>query len=275
MRRTRNLTHALQNSHSPSYTSTALVSVAGIVVRVLFSVKMLALHLFTIVLVAVMVSLGFWQLDRHNERATFNDAVRARAQDAPRPPDQLLALDSHLANLEWYRLTATGEYLTDADMLLVNVSQDGQAGVDPVSALRLDDGSILLVNRGFIPLAQAVPAPPEGRVTILGRVRVSDARERGELSDPVDGALREIQRIDIPRLAAQLPGEVLPIYVDLLGSNPADSPMLSRIADPQLTLGPHLSYVMQWWIFSLCALVAWVFIVRRSLATARRATTSA
>lgn len=274
MRRTRNLTHALQNSHSPSYTSTALVSVAGIVVRVLFSVKMLALHLFTIVLVAVMVSLGFWQLDRHNERATFNDAVKARAQDAPRPPDQLLALDSNLANLEWYPLTATGEYLTDADMLLVNVSQDGQAGVDPVSALRLDDGSILLVNRGFIPLAQAVPAPPKGRVTILGRVRVSDTRERGELSDPADGALREIQRIDIPRLAAQLPGEVLPVYVDLLGSNPADSPMLSRIADPQLTLGPHLSYVMQWWIFSLCALVAWVFIVRRSLATARRATTS-
>jgi cytochrome oxidase assembly protein ShyY1 len=265
----------LQNSHSPSYTSTALVSVAGIVVRVLLSVKMLALHLFTIVLVAVMVGLGFWQLDRHNERATFNDAVRARAQVEPRSPDEVLSIDSNLANLEWYPLTATGEYLPDADTLLVNVSQNGQAGVDPVSALQLDDGRILLVNRGFIPLAETVPAPPEGRVTILGRVRVSDERERGELSDAAEGTLREIQRIDIPRLAAQLPGEVLPVYVDLLGSNPADSPMLSRIADPQLTLGPHLSYVMQWWIFSLCAVVAWVFIVRRSLAATRRATTSA
>lgn len=275
MRRARNPTHALQNSHSPSYTSTALVSVAGIVVRVLLSVKMLALHLFTIVLVAVMVGLGLWQLDRHNERATFNDAVRARAQVEPRSPDEVLSIDSNLANLEWYPLTATGEYLPDADTLLVNVSQNGQAGVDPVSALQLDDGRILLVNRGFIPLAETVPAPPEGRVTILGRVRVSDERERGELSDAADGTLREIQRIDIPRLAAQLPGEVLPVYVDLLGSNPADSPMLSRIADPQLTLGPHLSYVMQWWIFSLCAVVAWVFIVRRSLAATRRATTSA
>ena len=244
-------------------------------VRVLLSVKMLALHLFTIVLVAVMVGLGFWQLDRHNERATFNDAVRARAQVEPRSPDEVLSIDSNLANLEWYPLTATGEYLPDADTLLVNVSQNGQAGVDPVSALQLDDGRILLVNRGFIPLAETVPAPPEGRVTILGRVRVSDERERGELSDAVEGTLREIQRIDIPRLAAQLPGEVLPVYVDLLGSNPADSPMLSRIADPQLTLGPHLSYVMQWWIFSLCAVVAWVFIVRRSLAATRRATTSA
>jgi cytochrome oxidase assembly protein ShyY1 len=219
----------LQNSHSPSYTSTALVSVAGIVVRVLLSVKMLALHLFTIVLVAVMVGLGFWQLDRHNERATFNDAVRARAQVEPRSPDEVLSIDSNLANLEWYPLTATGEYLPDADTLLVNVSQNGQAGVDPVSALQLDDGRILLVNRGFIPLAETVPAPPEGRVTILGRVRVSDERERGELSDAAEGTLREIQRIDI-----------------------------------------HA-----WWIFSLCAVVAWVFIVRRSLAATRRATTSA
>lgn len=169
----------MQNSHSPSYTSTALVSVAGIVVRVLLSVKMLALHLSTIVLVVVMVSLGFWQLDRHNERATFNDAVRARAQDAPRQPDDLLALDPNLSNLEWYPLTASGEYLADADTLLVNVSQNGQAGVDPVSALRLDDGRILLVNRGFIPLAQAVPPPPRGPVTILGRVRVSNERQRG------------------------------------------------------------------------------------------------
>jgi cytochrome oxidase assembly protein ShyY1 len=272
--RTRNPTHAVQKRHSPSNTNTALVSVAGIVVRVLLSVKMLALHLFTIVLVGVMISLGFWQLDRHNERDAFNDAVRSRAQETPRSPDEILSLSDNPSNLEWYPLATTGEYLVDANLLLVNVSQDGQAGVDPVAVLQLDDGRLLLVNRGFVPLAQPVPAPPEGRVTIVGRVRTSDERERGELSDAAEGPLREIQRIDVARLAPQLPGKVLPIYVDLLGSNPADSPMLSRIADPQLTLGPHLSYVMQWWIFSLCAVVAWALIVRRALAADRRATTS-
>jgi len=156
----------------------------------------------------------------------------------------------------------------------VNVSQDGRAGVDPVSALRLDDGTILLVNRGFVPLATDVPGPPESRVSIVGRVRASDERRRGELGE-LAGELREIQRIDIPRLAPQLPGEVLPIYVDLLASQPADSPMLSRIADPELTLGPHLSYTVQWFVFSACAIAAWGFIVRRALAAARQAATRA
>lgn len=243
--------------------------------RVLLSVKMIALHVFTMVLVVVMVNLGLWQLSRHNDRATFNEAVRARADQAPRPADEILALDPDVADLEWYPLSATGEYLPNEDLLVVNVSQDGQAGVDPVAAMRLDDGSILLVNRGFIPLAVQVPEPPAGRVTIVGRVRVSNARKRGALTDAPTGDLREIQRIDIPRLAEQLPGDVLPIYVDLLGSNPPDSPVLSRIADPQLTLGPHLSYVVQWFVFSLCAIAAWVFIVRRALATSRQATTSA
>lgn len=51
--------------------------------------------------------------------------------------------------------------------------------------------------------------------------------------------------------------------------------MLSRIADPELTLGPHLSYTVQWFVFSACAIAAWGFIVRRALAAARQAATRA
>jgi surfeit locus 1 family protein len=236
--------------------------------RVLFSLKMIGLHVFTILLVVIMVSLGFWQLRRHDERVTFNDAVRARSLTAPLSPTALLALDSDVANVEWFTLQASGQYLPDED---VNVSQDGQAGIDPVSALQLDDGRILLVNRGFIPLSQAVPAAPSGSVTVVGRVRTTDVRQRGELSDAREGDLREIQRIDLARLQDQLPGEVLPVYIDLLASNPPEAEVLSRIAAPELTLGPHLAYTVQWIVFSLCAVAAWGFIVRRALAPVRRA----
>ena len=248
-----------------------VVSVGAAVLRVLTSLKMLGLHLFTIVLVVVMVNLAFWQLRRHNERVTFNDSVRARSLDAPRNVNELLALSNDASRLEWYLLRESGEYLANEDLLLVNLSQDGRAGVDPVSALRLDNGVVLLVNRGFIPLSEVVPAPPVGRVTIVGRVRAPQERRRGELTDAASGELREIQRIDPERLAAQLPGEVLPFYVDLLQSEPADSPLLSRIAEPELTVGPHLSYVVQWFVFSMCAVIAWAFIVRRALVAARRA----
>ncbi len=274
MRRAKNRAHARQKSHSPSHTSTGFVSVGVVVLRVLSSLKMIGLHVLTVVLVALMVSLGFWQLRRHDARVTFNDAVRARGADAARSPDDLLALSPDPANLEWYQLVVSGTYVPNEDLLLVNLSQDGRAGVDPISALRLDDGRILLVNRGFIPLTETVPMPPVGRVTVAGRVRVAAPRQRGELSDAALGELREIQRIDIDRLAAQLPGAVLPVYIDLFASEPADSPVLSRIADPELTIGSHLSYTVQWFVFALCAVVAWVIIVRRVLAAARQATTS-
>lgn len=252
-----------------------MVSVGAAVLRVLTSLKMLGLHLFTIVLVVIMVNLAFWQLRRHNDRVTFNESVRARSLDTPRSVDDLLAIDSDPRALEWYLLQVSGRYLRDEDLLLVNLSQDGRAGVDPVSALLLDDGRVLLVNRGFLPLSEVVPPPPDGRVTLIGRVRAPQERRRGELTDPSTGELREIQRIDPARLATQLPGTVLPVYVDVLQSDPPDSPMLSRIAEPELTLGPHLSYVVQWFVFSACAVVAWGVIVRRALVAARRATTSA
>ena len=241
---------------------------------------MVALHAFTILLVVVMVNLAFWQLRRHDERVTFNEAVRSRSLEAPRGVDELLALSNGAdaagkaagTDLEWYLLSATGRYLPEEDLLLVNLSQDGQAGVDPLGALQLADGRILIVNRGFIPLSEAVPSPPSGEVTVIGRVRASQEHKRGALGDSPTGELREVQRIDLDRIAEQMPGSVIPVYIDMLQSEPTDSPMLSRIAEPTLTLGPHLSYTVQWFVFSACALVAWGFIVRRALAAARRAT---
>ena len=230
---------------------------------------MVALHAFTILLVVVMVNLAFWQLRRHDERVTFNEAVRSRSLEAPRGVDELLALGT---DLEWYLLSATGRYLPEEDLLLVNLSQDGRAGVDPLGALQLADGRILIVNRGFIPLSEAVPSPPAGEVTVVGRVRATQEHKRGALGDSPTGELREVQRIDLDRIAKQMPGTVIPVYIDLLQSEPADSPILSRIAEPTLTLGPHLSYTVQWFVFSACALAAWGFIVRRTLAAARRAT---
>ena len=279
--RSANRTHDRQKVHSPSKTSTGFVSVADVVLRVLLSPKMIGLHAFTILLVVVMVNLAFWQLQRHDERVTFNDAVRSRSLEAPRGVDELLSLTGGGStnapttavgkDLEWYLLTATGRYLPEESLLLVNLSQDGRAGVDPLGALQLADGRILIVNRGFIPLSELVPPPPTGEVTVIGRVRASQERKRGELADPATGELQEVQRIDLDRIAQQLPGDVVPVYIDLLQSEPADSPTLSRIAEPTLTIGSHLSYTVQWFVFSICALVAWGFIVRRALVAARQA----
>jgi cytochrome oxidase assembly protein ShyY1 len=90
-------------------------------------------------------------------------------------------------------------------------------------------------------------------------------RRTGALSDPHTGRLAEAQRVDIPRLAPQLPGYVVPMYIELTASQPAESGGYPEpIAAPELGEGPHLSYAVQWFLFSAIAAVGWVLAVRRS-----------
>jgi len=237
--------------------------------KFLFRPKWIATHLLVIALVVVMVNLGQWQLNRHNERKDFN-ATLVQRFDAPIQPLETLLQDAKPEDIEWMPTALTGTYLKGEDINLVNVSQNGIAGYDAVTPMLLDDGRVVLVNRGFLPLAEAFPPAPSGEVSLLGRVRVSSERRTGEVSDPATGELVDVQRIDIERLQKQIDGELVPVYVQLLKSTPAEAPTLSTIVDPDFSNGPHLSYTVQWWFFALCAAGGWVVLVRRELLKARK-----
>lgn len=215
-----------------------------------------------------MINLAFWQLDRHHERQAFNETLISRFDEPIVPLDTLLGQDP--GAIEWRTVSVTGTYREGADVSVVNVSQDGRAGYDPVSPLQMADGRVVLVNRGFLPLDATFPAAPAGTVTVTGTVRATAQRKAGQVADPGTGVLTEVQRIDIDRLDAQIDGDVVDVYLELLASEPPDAPALSRIASPDFTTGPHLSYTVQWFIFSAFAVFGWVVVVRRRLRTSRR-----
>lgn len=238
--------------------------------RFLYSPRWIALHIAVALSVVVMVNLAFWQIDRFHQRQSFNAILSARVPAASAPLADVLTKYPNPADAEWYRVIATGTYLLDEDVSVVNVTQDGQAGHDAVSPLLLDNGQVLLVNRGFLPLNMDIPQAPTGRITIEGRLRMSAIRRTGAVSDAPTGELQEVQRIDIDRLAPQLPYTPVAMYVELLNSQPADSDTLSRVADPVFTNGPHLSYAVQWFLFSGCAIGGWFIAVRREFQRQRR-----
>jgi cytochrome oxidase assembly protein ShyY1 len=247
---------------------TAAGTVRNGMYRFLFRPKWLLFHLGVLLLVVLMVNLGLWQLRRLDQRKDFNAEVRSHETAPERPVGEVLPVGTtpDAKSLQWYQVTATGTYLTDRQVLVVNVSQDGAPGVDPVVPLQLDDGRLLLVNRGFVVNGMDVPPPPSGEVTIVGRLRPSQKRATGALSDPADGVLTEVHRVDINRLQMQLDAPVLPMYVDLLRSDPPEpSDVIVPVAAPELTNGPHLGYAVQWAIFSLAVIVGWVLAVRRSI----------
>ena len=245
--------------------------------RFLFRPRWVGFHLLVVMAILTMINLGFWQLRRLDERQTFNALVEARYDEPPVPLDRLVPADAApgdrvLDEVEWRPVTASGTYLTDEVFFVVNRSQGGRAGRNVVVPLRLDDGRIVIVNRGFVPLATDVPDVPGTDVTLVGRIRTSQDRSLGQLADPADGDLEEVQRVDIPRLAPQLPGEVTPVYVDLVTSDPAEAgPFPEPVAAPDLGEGNHLSYAVQWFVFAIAVAVGWVLAVRRSVRSHRRA----
>lgn len=245
--------------------------------------RWIAFHLLVVVAVVGMINLGFWQLRRLDQRRSINAAISTRYDESPVSLDQLvggLAVtansveateDPVVAEVEWRPVTVSGSYVAGADVEIVNRSQDGVAGSQALSPLALADGRILLVNRGFVPLGADSPPPPTGQITLIGRLRPSQTRHFGGLSDPASGPLESAQRIDIGRLAQQFDGPVVPMYVELTMSQPPSDidGIPAPIKPPELSEGNHLSYALQWFIFAGAVSVGWVLAVRRSIGQRR------
>ncbi|CAB4803902.1 MAG: hypothetical protein F2884_03825 [Actinobacteria bacterium] len=231
----------------------------------------LLLHVTVVATVLLMVNLAFWQIGRYHEKVDFNATVKQRLNEQIVPVEKLLnAINDGSQSpktVEWRTVLVVGEYIDSETVEAVNRAQDGYSGKDPLTPIRLANNQLLLMNRGFIPISKDVRPAPSGQIKIIGRVRAPEIRRRFRISDPTQGELLEVSNIDLERLNIQMPSELAPIYVEVLESQPPDSPELSRIAAPALSTGSHLSYTFQWFTFSVFVLAGWIIVIRRKIKT--------
>jgi cytochrome oxidase assembly protein ShyY1 len=145
---------------------------------------------------------------------------------------------------------------------------NGTIGFEILAPLRLADGSTVLVDRGWVPVGPGgatriptVPAATTGEVTVTGRVHQPESR-----SDPpvtVDGALT-VRRIAPARLGGTLGVDrVYPDYVLLDRQQPAAAPGFTTITADREPSWMNAGYTVQWWAFSLLALVGFGWAARR------------
>lgn len=239
--------------------------------RFLVKPRWILFHVMVVVLAVTMVNLAFWQLRRLDERRQQNRDVRDRGALSIEPVDALVTAGPPMGghqDIEWRRVSAAGTYDVAHQVLVRDRSQGGQAGFHVLTPLVTAGGPALVVNRGFVPFGNGhpdIPTPPSGSVSVVGRVRPTQVRSGLGPRDPANGVLTDLARADLARYQQQLPYPIYPVYVELLSSVPAtttDFPAL--IPPPALDEGPHLSYAVQWFIFSAMAVIGWVVIVRKS-----------
>jgi surfeit locus 1 family protein len=213
---------------------------------------------------ALFVGLGYWQVGRLSERRAANQAaLAARAK----PLVQLDGREAGPANEMIGRwVEAVGVYDHDHEIVLRGKSFEGSPGVHLVTPLRqAASDTAVLVLRGFVPAPDAV------------RATIDPLRERGEVrvfgvaapigsggGQPVDHAGRTTwARLDLEALRAQLPYPLSPVVVQQTpDSSLPTSPR--RLAPPPPSDGPHLNYAIQWFLFAGMTAAFAVLVVGRT-----------
>lgn len=240
--------------------------------RFLLRPKWIAFHVVVVVSAIGMLWLATWQWNRHIERDAFVSKVEER--ERAEPVELLPRLKSVTpADIEYARVTAVGQYLPTHQLKEILQVQEGTNGLNVLTPFQIEGGPIIIVNRGFIADGQPVPAPPSGTLTIGGTARTTQVRETGQLTDSNDGSNpSEVRRIDLDLIGTRLNTTIAPVYLDFIASKPPSQRPPAPTPAPDLSGGPpHVSYAIQWTIFSICVVVGWVFAVRRSLRNRRRA----
>ena len=223
---------------------------------------LVAFDLVAILLVACLAALAGWQVHRRAYKLDLIARVEARVHAAPTPaPDPQNWTDLSAAADEYRRVTATGDWLEDRSVLVQAVTELG-GGYWVMTPLARDDGTTVLVNRGFVPADKRDPASwrpcapkPD---TVTGLLRMSEPG--GAFLRANDPATNRWFSRDVAAIAASRGlAKVAPYFIDAeraFGESGLPVAGLTVIAFSN----NHLVYALTWGALALMAAAGAIFV---------------
>ncbi len=225
------------------------------------------LSLFIVFSIAC-VWLGNWQFARRAE-ARAEIARIDRNYDAPAMPlveavPDRSDFDEPLR--KWQTVEMVGEYVGQPLLARNRPGVDG-VGSNLVQAFRLDDGSVLFIDRGWVPIAGAdetpvaLPKPATGELKVDARLRASEPPIVGR-----DAAGDSVPSINVPLMAEISDLDPSTVYLGVFGQLAEESPSgeTGALAErPERDEGPHLSYALQWYVFIIIAGIGVAYAARQ------------
>jgi surfeit locus 1 family protein len=226
--------------------------------------------LITVPALLVLLGLGTWQVERLHWK---NGLIAERTARTTAAPISLPAAGAQLspqalADLDFRHATVAGQFLHDREMYLAARTMQGAVGYQVVTPLRQADGSIVLVNRGWVP----------------GDCKDPTKRAEGQLSGPVAvaGAIRRPARQHwlqpdnepaknvwfwndlgaMARHAGIAPERLVPVFLEAASTpNPGGLPVggQTRVNLPN----DHLQYAITWYALAIGLAAIYVIYHRR------------
>ncbi|QNK03338.1 SURF1 family protein [Dyella telluris] len=232
-------------------------------------VALALLALLGVILFSGFVALGTWQVYRLGWKrdliARVETRVHAPAVTAP-GPDQWSSITAESA--EYRHVQLQGHFLYDR-RTLVWAATDFGSGYWLMTPLQQADGTIVLVNRGFVPadwcgVNGSCAAAPTGDTTVTGLLRVSETARPLRHNDPARNSwyTRDVAAIATARGLTH----VAPYFVDEeaapgtleVGKHAWPQGGLTVISFPN----NHLSYLITWYLLALMVLGAGIYVAR-------------
>lgn len=222
-----------------------------------------------VVMAAVCVRLGFWQLSRWDQKKTENARRAAAMAAAPEPAGSELL---HVARPPALQLEVRGRFDETHQILLSARTHDGSPGVHVVTPLLFDDGAgAVLVNRGWVYAGDASTArpgefPEPGEQTVVGVAEVlphgmAGAPWRETMQDSI--TVWSARWLDADSITARFPYAVAAVVVNQLpGDGVPAKP--ARIVPRPLDETMHISYAVQWFLFATILVAGSLLVAARS-----------
>lgn len=213
--------------------------------------------------VAGCIAASVWQFSRAAEVRERNAVLLSRGE---LPVSDILDVDEPI---EYRRVRARGTYDVEREIVVRSQSYRGIAGNHVVTPLVLADGRAVLVNRGWVPLIYDEPgvaeaAPAARAVSVEGTLQPGAQPGRFAPAFPPEGPYDVVPRLELGRLAAQFPYELVQATLQLTGQSPEQTGEFPVAQPPPaLDRGPHTAYAIQWLLFALAALVTYVLARRQ------------
>jgi cytochrome oxidase assembly protein ShyY1 len=229
----------------------------------------LARSALALLLIAGCLWAAQWQFHRGTARHERNSQITSHIELPVTTLDRVI--NNPVAN-EWRRVSVSGKFDQQRQILLRNRYSEGKYGFEALTAFKDSRGREFWVDRGWVQAGATateqpdLPPTPLGEVTIVGRLRLDTSLPQGNFfAIPTGGGKGLISEANA-QSSNTTQGIESAFYLDLLSGNLPELTPDVVVEVPELTDGPHFAYSLQWLIFA--GLVVYGrYLIRREVLT--------
>lgn len=236
---------------------------------------MVLMFIFVVSGALLCVRLGFWQLDRLEQKRKFINHYSAIANLPPLAIDKSIDYKT-LIDMDYRKIIITGKFDNENNFVLRNQYHDGIPGYFLITPLKISDNLGILIERGWIPAEGNASSENWHQydnfevLKFAGTLRIGNIPpEIGQMKKPVSQTIIEnqlfVNDINTESIGLLLPYKLLPFFIQPDSPTENINPPIPFHPEIDVSEGPHFGYALQWFTFASILVFGYPFFLKKQI----------